>query len=75
MDTEWFDDAIAVYLNALRYRPNDPALQFNVAVALEDSGRFREALRSYELCIERAPEFTDADFNAPRIHEELDETT
>jgi tetratricopeptide (TPR) repeat protein len=50
-------------------------LLFNLGVALEDSGRFGDALRSYDLCIEHAPEFADAHFNAARIHEELGDAT
>ncbi len=64
-----------MYQEALRYRANDPVLLFNIGVALEDSGRFREALQSYERCIEHDPDFADAHFNAARIYEELGEAT
>jgi tetratricopeptide (TPR) repeat protein len=48
-------------------------LLFNIGVALKDAGRFREALRSYELCVEHAPDFADAHFNAARVYEKLGE--
>ena len=69
MDTERYSDAVSVYRDALRYRPDDPALLFNLGIALEHSASFREALLSYELGIENAPDFADAHFNAARIPE------
>ena len=47
--------------------PSEPVLLFNLGVALEDSGRFGEALRSYELCIAHAPDFADAHFTGATL--------
>ena len=40
-------------------------------MALEDLGRIREALASYERCLELDPDLADAHFNAAILHEKL----
>ena len=64
-------EAVAAYRTALSYLPRQPLIHFNLGVALEDAGASREALDSYHACIELAPDFADAHYNAARLHEAL----
>jgi tetratricopeptide (TPR) repeat protein len=58
----------------LGHLPDEPVLHFNLGVALDDAGQYREALAAYAECIPLAPDFADAHFNAARPHEELGDT-
>ncbi|MGT2495151.1 tetratricopeptide repeat protein [Cupriavidus basilensis] len=62
--------AVALYRCGLAHLPDEPLMHFNLAVALEDDGLQAEALASYGACIELAPEFADAHFNAARLYAE-----
>ena len=42
------EDAIAVFLNAVKLKPGDGVLQFNLANALMESGKFSESLPHYK---------------------------
>ena len=66
-----FGEAVALYRCGLAHLPGEPLMHFNLAVALEDDGLQAEALASYGHCIELAPEFADAHFNAARLYETL----
>ncbi|GAB7541943.1 tetratricopeptide repeat protein [Cupriavidus sp. 8B] len=65
------DDAVQLYRFGITHLPNEPLLHFNLAVALEDQARPHEALTSYERCIQLAPDFADAHYNAASIYETL----
>jgi tetratricopeptide (TPR) repeat protein len=64
-----FGDALAVYDAGLAVRPDDPELQYNRAIVLEDLGRVDDALAGYEACLRGAPDFADAHWNAARLYE------
>lgn len=64
-------EALQVCDEATRHCPGEPFVYFNRAIALEDVGRFTEAVASYEQCLELAPDLADAHFNAARLHEYL----
>ncbi|MNT38210.1 Tetratricopeptide repeat protein [compost metagenome] len=51
-----------------------PLVHYNLAVALEDAGQYREALAHYHESIKLAPDFADAHYNAARLHDELGDT-
>lgn len=70
-----YDEAIKLWHEALLETPDQPLLQFNLGVALEDAGRLEQALIAYRRCIELDHSFADAHFNAARIHEELGQQT
>ena len=63
--------AIGLLDEALQRCPDAPLLHFNRAIALEDQKRHREALDSYERCLELEPRLADAHYNAARLHELL----
>jgi tetratricopeptide (TPR) repeat protein len=65
------DEAVALYDEALRRRPDEPLLHFNRAIALEDQGRTDEALTSYHAALRLAPDLADAHYNAARLHQQL----
>src|SRR5260370_42378340 len=69
-----YRDAVRVLEDALGYGAKSPLLLFNLGVALEDAGDLRGALAAYQRCIDEAPDFADAHFNAARLHEELGDT-
>lgn len=66
-------EAIELYEAALVRLPDDPALHFNAAIALEDLGRLHDALAHYELALQRDDRLADAHFNAARLCEQLGE--
>jgi tetratricopeptide (TPR) repeat protein len=48
-------DAIGQYEQALRLKPDDPNIPFNLATALLDAGRFEEAIEYYEQALRINP--------------------
>ncbi len=66
-----FGEAIELYRTALNQGTDAPLIRFNLAVALEDSGDAAAALAEYDACIDLAPDFADAHYNAARLHEAL----
>ena len=64
-------EAVSLYDEALRRRPDEPLLHFNRAVALEDQGRRDDALASYHASLRLAPDLADAHYNVARLHEQL----
>jgi len=66
-----FSEAIEVLGQAIRQHPDEPLLQFNAAIALEDLQRPSEALARYEACLKLAPDFLDAHHNAAKLCEML----
>jgi tetratricopeptide (TPR) repeat protein len=70
-DAGRFAEAVELYDLAIESDKNDALLYFNRAIALEDLHRDQEALKSYERCLQLAPELADAHYNAARIHERL----
>lgn len=70
-DAGRFGDAVELYRLGITHLPNEPLLHFNLAVALEDQARPHEALTSYEQCLQLAPNFADAHYNAASIYETL----
>jgi tetratricopeptide (TPR) repeat protein len=73
-DSARHSDAISVYRNALDNGAQSPLLHYNLGVALEDAGDTHAALLAYHRCVEEAPDFADAHFNAARLHELLGDT-
>jgi tetratricopeptide (TPR) repeat protein len=69
-----YRDAVRVLEDALGQGAKSPLLLFNLGVALEDAGDLRDALAAYQRCIDEAPDFADAHFNAARLHEALGDT-
>jgi tetratricopeptide (TPR) repeat protein len=65
------DEAVALYDEALRRKPNEALLHFNRAIALEDRGDAAAALASYHACLRLAPDLADAHYNAARLHQQL----
>ncbi|WER48843.1 tetratricopeptide repeat protein [Cupriavidus sp. WKF15] len=70
-DRSCFADAIGLYRDALANGVDSPLVHFNLAVALEDSGAIEAALAEYHACIQLAPDFADAHYNAARLHETM----
>jgi len=70
-DAGRFAEAVDLYDRVIASDKNDALLYFNRAIALEDLHRDQEALKSYERCLQLAPELADAHYNAARIHERL----
>ncbi|HEY3635703.1 MAG TPA: tetratricopeptide repeat protein [Caldimonas sp.] len=66
-----YDEAVALYDQALRRKPNEALLHFNRAIALEDRGDAAAALASYHACLRLAPDLADAHYNAARLHQQL----
>jgi tetratricopeptide (TPR) repeat protein len=62
-------EAVDLYLDALRRNPGVALLHFNLAVVLDDLERSAEALASYETCLQLAPRMADAHYNVARLHE------
>jgi tetratricopeptide (TPR) repeat protein len=73
-DTGRCAEAEALLEDASRRFPQEPAILFNLAIALEDRGRPADALRRYAQCLVLDPGFADAHFNAARLHEQLGHT-
>jgi tetratricopeptide (TPR) repeat protein len=65
------DEAVALYDEALRRKPNEALLHFNRAIALEDRGDAAAALASYHACLRLSPDLADAHYNAARLHQQL----
>jgi tetratricopeptide (TPR) repeat protein len=66
-------EALALCDQALAQHADEPLLDFNRAVALEDLHRDRDAAQGYERCLQRAPDFADAHYNLARLREKLGE--
>ncbi len=49
------EEAVQVYRQSLRYRPNYAATYLNLGYALKDSGRIDEAARAWERVVRLAP--------------------
>ena len=49
----------------------DPAAAFNLGTALEELGRWGEALTGYRRALQLDPEYADAHFNLARLYEQL----
>ena len=64
-------EAVALHEAALHHCPDVALLHFNHAVALEDQGRFADALAGYEQALQRDHTLADAHFNAARLHDQL----
>jgi tetratricopeptide (TPR) repeat protein len=65
------EEALSVFDRALEHFPDDPLLQFNRAVVLEELKRYEAAVSAYERCIELDPYHADAHFNLARLSEIL----
>ena len=66
-----FDEAVALYDEALTRKPHEALLHFNRAIALEDRGDAAAALASYHACLRLSPDLADAHYNAARLHQQL----
>ena len=66
-----FDEAVALYDEALKRKPHEALLHFNRAIALEDRGDAAAALASYHACLRLSPDLADAHYNAARLHQQL----
>ena len=62
-ETGRFDQAEAVYREALRRNPRDPVLLYDLGVLLHDRGRKREAMEAYEAALRDDPAFADCHYN------------
>ena len=70
------DEAIALYRASPAALPRTSRCCTSTSrVALEDSERIEEALACYERCLQLAPDFADAHYNAARLHEQLGHAT
>lgn len=58
------------YRRALEVKP-DPTAFFNLAILLEDQGRFPEAIRSYESALALEGQLADAHYNLASLLERL----
>ncbi|MBA3590864.1 tetratricopeptide repeat protein [Methylibium sp.] len=65
------DEAVELYEAALQHGAEDPLLHFNHAIALEDQGKPKEALASYERALVLNPDLADAHYNAGRLQQSL----
>ena len=57
------EDALHVFDEALVHFPGDAVLHFNRAIAFEELGRFDDAERSYQHCLQLDPSYADAHHN------------
>ncbi len=57
------------YRAALQADPDHPTAAFNLGVALEDLGRFAEAIEAYEMALDLDPDNADAHYNLAGLHE------
>ena len=55
--------------------PDDATATFNLAVAIEDQGRYDEALKQYERAVAIDGKNADAHYNAARLYEKTGEYT
>ncbi len=69
------EEAVALYRQGIGQCAAEPLLHSTLAVALEDLQRIEAALADYERCLELAPGFADAHYNAARLHELLGHAT
>ena len=65
------DAAVSLFDSAIVACPGSALIRFNRAVALEDLGRFEEAVSSYELSLKLDTSLADAHFNIARLKERL----
>ncbi len=64
-------DAEAHYRLAICANPTIALYWFNLGVAVEDLGRFSEAVRCYERALELEPTLADAHYNLARLYETI----
>jgi tetratricopeptide (TPR) repeat protein len=57
------NDALDVFDEALVHFPDDAVLHFNRAIALEELGRFEDAIQGYQHCLQLNPTYADAHHN------------
>jgi tetratricopeptide (TPR) repeat protein len=70
-EDERYQSAVTLYDDAMTTCPDCALIMFNRAVALEDLGRFDEAVSSYKQSLELDSSLADAHFNIARLQERL----
>lgn len=67
-----FAEAVKVYQEALRQRPEDAALHNNLAFAYASLGQYKESIEEYKKAIEYDPTLVDAYYNLGQAYRRLD---
>ena len=62
-------DAVVQYRAALKARPGHPTAAFNLGTALEDLGRWSEAIGAYRKALDADGDFADAHFNLAQLYQ------
>jgi len=55
-----YDNAIKEYRLAIKQNPDDPLLQYNIAICYEKTGDVKSAINSYQRALKLRPDFTQA---------------
>src|ERR1700757_3057001 len=57
-----WDEAIAAYRKALELAPNDPAMHYELALALEHKGAPRQAVEEFDAALRLKPSWAEAHY-------------
>lgn len=71
VETGAYKDAIDVFKESIRLRPDYPEAYYNLGAAYEKTGRNKDAVQAYKKAIRSKTNFADAQFNLGAIYAEL----
>lgn len=60
MQTERYDEAVALYADLVRALPDNPGLRMNLGLALHSAGRYERAAAEFERVVSHQPDMTPA---------------
>jgi len=68
--TGHYQEAIAVYQNAIRHDPENAQPLLNLGVALAETGKIEEAAMAYHQAIQLRPDLAEAHYNIGLVHKQ-----